>query len=119
MRPLEEAELDALFGAARAAGPAPSDDLMARIMADAEAELPAATATPRAVPERRGWLSGLLSGIGGWPAAAGLAAAAVTGLAIGVASPSALESLSGGYFSAGGYALESLMPSYAGLMGEG
>ena len=47
-RPLDEAQLDALFFAAAQDRPTPSDDLMARIMADAEAEI-AAASIPAAV----------------------------------------------------------------------
>ncbi|MDF0602888.1 hypothetical protein P1J78_19270 [Psychromarinibacter sp. C21-152] len=118
-RPLDEAELDRLFEAARSAAPAPSDALLARVMAEAEAEMPVAHVAPAPPARRRGWLAGLIAGVGGWPAAAGLVGAAVTGVAIGVASPQALERLSGGYLSPGGYALENLMPSYAGMLGEG
>ncbi len=117
-RPLDDTELDGLFTAAQDAAPVPSDDLMARILADAEAEIAVAPA-PVPMP-RRGILRMALGVIGGWPAAAGLAAAAVTGVMIGLASPDALESLSGGALSAdGGYALDDLVPSYGDLLGEG
>ena len=40
--PLDETGLDALFGAARSAAPVPSDALLARIVADADAVADAA-----------------------------------------------------------------------------
>ncbi len=115
-RPLSDAELDGLFAASRRAAPAPSDDLMARVLGDAaEAAAPAAVPAPRRAGRR-----GLLAQIGGWPAAAGLAAAAVAGLAIGLWQPEALDDLTGGYLaSAAGYEIEDLLPSYGDLLGEG
>ncbi len=114
--PLDDTELDAVFAAGRAAGPVPSDDLMARILADADAQI---APQPAEVPARPGLWSSLLAGIGGWPAAAGLAAAAITGLMIGVVTPDTLDSLSGGYLSVGGTQPDDLLPSFTVLLGEG
>ncbi len=116
--PLTDLELDALFGAARRQGADPSADLLARIVADAEdrASAQAGAAIPDPAP---GWIGRLLSAIGGWPAAAGLAAAGVTGLTIGILAPSTLETLSGGYLAASGYQLENLVVSYADLLEDG
>ena len=112
-RALDDTELDGLFAAAKAAAPQPSPDLMARILADAEASV-------AAPPKRRpSFWAGVLESIGGWPSAAGLATAAVAGLAIGLGTPDTLETLSGGYLAAGGYQLEDLMPSYGDLLEEG
>lgn len=119
---LSEAELDRLFEAGRTARPEPSGGLMARILADAEVQAQAQAvriAVPPAPVRRRGWLGRALAEIGGWPAAAGLAAAAVAGLTIGVVSPGALDSLSGGYLSVDGTQADDLLPSYAILLGEG
>lgn len=121
MTPLDGSEMDTLFAAARGAGPFPSSDLLGRIAADADAVLAAAGTAPDSGPETAplpGWRRRLLTAIGGWPSAAGLAAAAVTGLTIGIAAPGALESLSGGYLTSDGYALENLVVSYAGLLEE-
>ena len=106
-----------MFQAARDTAPQPSDDLLARLLADAAAQA-APVAAPTAVP-RRGVLAALLAAIGGWPAAAGLATAAVAGLMIGYVAPDALGDLSGGYLETSGYRLEDLMPSYGDLLGEG
>ena len=113
----DEAELDRFFAAGRAEAPVPSDALLARILADADAR--AVPAAPRPPASRSGWFAELLAGIGGWPAAAGIAAAAMTGVTIGMATPEMLDSLSGGYLSVGGTQADDLLPSYAALLGEG
>ena len=110
---MKEEDLDTLFAAARAAPPAPSDALMARVMADALAHQPAPRAPAATVaPERRGgsfWsaLSGFFGGAG---ALAGMGGAAAAGLFIGLAQPAALVNLSDAYL---GGTLDSvaLMPS--------
>lgn len=119
-RPLDDTELDGLFDAARARAPRPSEALLRRIEADALAEQSrTGAAAPGAAP-RPGRLAALLAAIGGWPAAAGLAAATVAGLAVGLGTPQVVDTLSGGYLaSAGaGYGLDDLMPSYGDLLGE-
>ena len=87
-----DATLDALFAAARAA-PAPVPDaLMARVLADAAAEMPrAAVPAPavRVVPAP-GWIAALTGFLGGRSAVAGLAAAGLAGVWIGFAQPVAL-----------------------------
>ena len=81
--------LDALLAEMRnQAVPAPSQSLMDRILADAEAEMPrprAGTAIREPVPQggSGGWLGGLLSGLGGWGGLGGLATATVAGVWIG------------------------------------
>jgi len=116
-QPLDGAELDPFFDAARDTIAQPSDDLMARIMADASAL--AAPSVARAEPGP-GPLARLLGLIGGWPAAAGLATAALTGVMIGLASPDALQNLTDGFLTtATQYQIEDLMPSFGDLLGEG
>ena len=68
--------LEAFFAAARSRDDRPSGALLARVLSDAEAARP-----------RRGGLAGVLRAIGGWPSAAGLAAASVAGIAIGFTAP--------------------------------
>ncbi len=121
--------LEPLFEAARAEAPQPSAELMARILADAQAHLPTPTPAPvaamrpvRAVqPVRRGWLAGLLAALGGWPSVAGMATATVAGLWLGFAQPEALTTLSGGALLPGAtaetYELEELIPTYGRLDG--
>ena len=118
-RPLDEAELDELFSAAVQDRPTPSDDLMARIMADAQAEIAAVSVARPAAP-RQGWFASLIASVGGWPAAAGLATAAVTGLMIGLVPPTGLLELADDYLVASSvYELDDFMPSYGDLLGEG
>lgn len=93
--------LDALFAEARDRRSAPPADLVARVLADAEAVRPAG--------RRPGILSAVLGALGGWPSAAGLAAASAAGLFIGYAAPEALPILGS---SVAGYDLIDLAPDY-------
>lgn len=95
----DEALLGDLFAEARDATPAP--DFMARVRADALAEMPAArpasisTGTDPVVdlPGPGGWVSGLIEMLGGWPALGGLTTALFLGLGIGLAPPDSLANL--------------------------
>lgn len=100
--------LERAFAAARAEGdpaaPLP-EELMARLLAEAEAERPLAPGAVPGAPAGAGginaWLGGLLRPAGqgggfGWGAAGGLAACVVAGLWLGYAPPPALEGLTGG-----------------------
>lgn len=112
---LTETELDTLFAEARDAAPMLSDGLAARIMADA-ARVSAKPAPALAPPPRPSALQSLWDAIGGWPAAAGLMTAAVTGLTIGLSATTSLEPLTG---LITGYDVEDFMPAYSGLLSEG
>lgn len=79
---LNDTELEALFRAARQAPPEPDAGFLATLEQDALRELARA---PVPTPRFGFDLSGLL---GGWRGMGGLAAAAVTGLWIGIAPPS-------------------------------
>ena len=83
-------ELNSLFAAARKAGVKPSDALMARVLADADAVQAGfqTTATP---PMRASRMQQLFRVLGGWPSIGGLVAATVTGIWIGVNPPSGLS----------------------------
>ncbi len=88
--------LEAFFDAARTHAPAPSADLMARVLNGAEAEqarlrrrAQVADATPQS-----GLLEQIYRLLGGWPAMAGLTTAALTGIWIGTGLPEGL--LAGG-----------------------
>lgn len=89
------AGLDALFAAARAAEPPVPAALLARIEADAAAEI-ARHAAARIVtfpgPRRR---ADPLEPLGGWRAVAALAACAVAGFWLGFAGPDSLLALPG------------------------
>ena len=118
-KPLDDFELDALLADAARDAPVPSDDLMARIMIDAQAEI-AVAPVARPAEIRQGWLASIIASIGGWPAAAGLATAAVTGLMIGLVPPTSLLELADDYLVASSmYEFDDFMPSYGDLLGEG
>ena len=80
--------LDDLFAQARDVAPVPSDALMARVMADADAAQLRAVAVPVAAP---GVIARILDAIGGWPAVSGLAMATVAGIWVGVAPPASVQ----------------------------
>ncbi|MFZ3581511.1 hypothetical protein ACOI1H_04970 [Loktanella sp. DJP18] len=83
-------DLDALFAQGRSAGVVPSDDLMARVLADAARVQSATVRGNVRLPagRRLAWLHDL---IGGWPAWGGVVAAGLTGLWVGVAPPASIE----------------------------
>ena len=79
------------FDAARREPPAPSEALLARVMADAAREQ-AAQAAARARSVRgspAGW-RGVVAALGGWPAMGSLAAAGIAGVWLGFAQPDAV-----------------------------
>ncbi len=90
-------KLESFFAAARATAPQPEDDLVARVLADAEAAQPRNT-HPVAKQSRARWLPAL----GGWPALASLVTATVAGVSLGFADPVAVGDLAFGAFG-GGY----------------
>jgi len=121
-KPLDDRELDGFFAVARDVPTAVSEEFMARILADAMAEMPPALPVyaVRPVPNAGGWIANLLGAIGGWPAAAGLAMVTVTGLIIGIGTPETLDQWTGGYLNASlGYQVEDFLPSYDDILGEG
>ncbi|WP_152912311.1 dihydroorotate dehydrogenase [Candidatus Rhodobacter oscarellae] len=118
--PLSDLELDDLFAAKRRTAPAPAPALMARVLADAAHVAAAQTAAPRATAAPEGLMQRILGAIGGWPGAAGLVTASVAGLAIGLATPEAIETLTSDYLgAANAFELDDFMPSYGGLFEEG
>ena len=87
--------LDAYFDAARG-HPRPSDDLVARVLADAAAVQAAPADRPAPRPARPGFWEA----IGGWVAISGLAVASAAGVAIGVSLPSMIDVGTSGTFTA-------------------
>lgn len=90
---MSDDDLEQMFATARKAPPEPSPDFLARVLSDAQA-LQSAAAPLAVHPERKGVLAMLgaaVGAIGGWPAMAGLASAAVTGLWIGINPPNVLS----------------------------
>jgi len=99
-------DLEAFFGAARRMAPAPSDAVLARVLADA-----LAAQAPMMRVARPGWLAQLRDALGGWVAVGGLATAGVVGLTIGIAAPAGLGDLTAALLGqpADGYLVD-LMP---------
>jgi hypothetical protein len=108
-------ELDLLLRSA-AADLVPSDALMARVMADADAVLAERRGGPVDAPAPRapwGWLRGVIGAIGGWPAVAGLATATVAGIWVGYAQPGTISGVAAGVLATEpAYDLGDLMPGY-------
>lgn len=123
-RPLTDTELEALFSAAASDAAEPSEALMRRVLADADgvADSWTAPAPVQAQPARPGLMARILSGVGGWPGLAGLATAGVAGLAIGIASPGTLTTLSSGLVAGDAvdeYHMVDLLPGLTGFFDEG
>ncbi|WP_235008508.1 dihydroorotate dehydrogenase [Candidatus Halocynthiibacter alkanivorans] len=117
--------LDDFFAAAKAEAPQPSDDLMSRIMADADAvaaERAAAVSTRVRTPRRNGLLRAALAALGGWGAVAALSTAAVAGVGVGLSSPDTLYDLSSLYLGTSAelsYSIEDVTPGYFEFLEEG
>ena len=100
----DEKMLQDAFAQMREQDLAPSDDLLNRIMLDADSVL--ASSAPVAARPKASFGAMVLDLIGGWPSlgglagwrAGGLAAATVAGLWIGVVQPTALSDLSPGFW---------------------
>ncbi len=88
-----ETALDRLLSDAQSDGP--SDDLFARVLADADAVQSAARpVVPQRAPRR--WWREALDAIGGWPTLSGVTAAGVMGVAIGLYAPDVVDDWAGG-----------------------
>jgi hypothetical protein len=88
-------DLDDLFASAKVGVVQPSDALMARVLADADAvqiAMQQRVVTP--VVEKTGFLAGLAALFGGAGVLAGVGSAAVAGLFLGFVQPSGLGSVS-------------------------
>lgn len=113
-------ELEGLFAEARTRPAGASPDLLARVLEDAYAIQPVATAVPQAATPKvhRGWMAGWFRGFGG--PAAGLACATMAGLWIGFAQPTTLQTVTTA-FQSGAQVEETveLIPSLEGWLGEG
>ena len=83
----DETDLEDFFAAARAEPPEISDTLMARILADADAQMPPARREPLG--------AALWAMLGGGFGAGGLVTAAALGVWLGLAPPGALPDLAG------------------------
>ena len=94
-RPNEDM-LDDLFAQARVNDPVPDDDLIARVLGDADATQAGFAAADVARPSRGLWAR-MMDAIGGWPAVSGLAAATVAGVWIGVAPPATVSDVTASF----------------------
>lgn len=113
----DDVDLEAYFEAGRQTSVMPSSDLLARVMADAEAQVAKQSPVPTT---QAGFLSVLWSAIGGWPAAAGMATATLVGVWIGFSQPVGLDQIADSYL---GYGTDSylvdLVPAFGDGFGEG
>lgn len=139
---LSDADLDVLFAGAQSDVAAPSNDFMARVLADADAVqdeigagLPVwaqAGSQAQAQQPSASWVAQLLAGLGGWRGGAGLATATVMGLAIGLGAPGTVADLAAGTWTTAAdtefetaeidntsYALDDLVPRFYDLAAEG
>ena len=80
--PKDMDDLDARFAALRAETPPPSQDFLARVLADAAEAMPDRP-TPSAPAAPDGWLAGLFDGLGGWRGGMALTASALVGIVVG------------------------------------
>jgi len=80
--------LASLFDEARSENVEPSDDLLTRVLADADECQPKA---PSVSAAKASFWDRLLSGVGGWPALSGVTAAGVAGLWIGLTPPDVVD----------------------------
>lgn len=106
-----DAALERLFQAGRAdAGP--SEAFMARLVADADAELyvPVPPVAERQA-RRPGIVRMIMLLLGGWPAMAGMATAAAAGVMIGFSSPDLVQGYIGTAATESGYTLIDFTPS--------
>lgn len=94
---MQDSDLDDLFGAARTAVAVPSA-LMARVLADADTHQPVAQPLERS-RRRAGLWAGFLAAIGGAVGVAGLSTAAMAGVWIGFAEPTALTAVTDAFLS--------------------
>lgn len=100
--------VEALFEAGRRGTPALSEDFLARLEADMDAQLPSAKPSSA----RSDW--GMT--FSWWPrlfAASGLAGAALAGVWIGFAMPETFNALAGSYVAAEAYGIEAFLPQTA------
>ena len=87
----DDLDLDNVFAEARAARPLPGDDLLRRIISDAD-DVATSRETKSSAGSRSRWRDWMML-LGGWPAVGGLVASTLAGLWIGVAPPAALSDL--------------------------
>lgn len=90
---VQEFNLDDLFAEAAAVREAPSPALTARVLADADRLQPRAGPLRAEQPAPQGWVRTLADWFGGGMSLAGMSAAAVAGLYLGLAQPASVLAL--------------------------
>lgn len=117
----ERDEIEDLFALARSRRMQPSDDLMARVLADALAVQPVAAARPVAARRpvlagwRGGWLGAMADLFGGFGALAGVGGAAVAGVMLGFVQPAPVTEMADAVWGVAEVSVD-LMPDAATLM---
>ena len=111
-------DLDALFAASRAADLLASDDLMARVLADAAALQPKAAPLVRAAPRKAGVWSGLAALFGGSGVLAGLGSVAMAAFFIGLVQPAPVMALTDALIADSSAEPVDLMPGVDALLSE-
>ncbi|MEE9426778.1 MAG: hypothetical protein V3V25_01400 [Paracoccaceae bacterium] len=118
----EQIDLDALLEQESKVVVQPSEQLMSRIIQDADhtADQLNSTLIRRTTPDTGGFWRRILLGLGGWPTFAGLTTATLAGIWIGYASPDSVSTLSSGLIiSDASYELADFMPVFSDFQEEG
>lgn len=112
-------DLDALFASARGSDVQPSQALMARVMADAQAMQPKPVPVVRTAAVRKtGFWAGLAALFGGGGVLAGLGTVAMAGFYIGFVQPDTVLALADGWTTASSVETVDLMPGVDALLTE-
>lgn len=107
----DDKKLEAYFQAERGASVAPSDDLMARILADATAQQ-VPVVGPVLVSNSNPWPA-FWAAIGGWPTVTGMTTAGLVGVWVGFSQPIGLDELANNYLGLGADSyLVDLLPAF-------
>lgn len=114
---MQDSDLDNLLAAARADRPEPSAALMARVIDDADRMQP--RPAPRIAAPHPGFWAMLTGAFGGSGALAGMAAATLAGLWVGVAQPAPVSALTAALWPAEAVSVELFPDVYAVLDPEG
>lgn len=116
---MQDSDLDDLFGQARQPVAVPAA-LMARVLSDADALQPVATVRPGKSGVLAGLWQGFWAGIGGFGGLAGLSTAAMAGLWIGFAQPTALVAVTDAFLPVDvGAETYNILPGFDEFLDEG
>ncbi|GGE59770.1 dihydroorotate dehydrogenase [Actibacterium pelagium] len=115
----KDPELEAFFEAGRAEAPVPSDDLIARILADAEAAPVSAAPTVSSSGGVFGALSSIWAEMGGWKTTIGLGFAGLVGVYIGYSDPTVTDTTASLFVGGYSYDVSDLALTASDLWAEG